>query len=48
MHLAQLYGIAMGLDIKDIVIDAHQVKVDPVIKKIEEAFKEQDIITGGE
>jgi len=48
LHLAQLLGLAMDLDIRDIVIDAHKIKVDPVIRKIEESLAEKDITIGGE
>ncbi|HIH61213.1 MAG TPA: CoB--CoM heterodisulfide reductase subunit B [Methanobacteriales archaeon] len=48
LHLAQLLGLAMDLDIRDIVIDAHNIKVDPVIRKIEESLAEKDITIGGE
>ena len=40
-HLAQLYGLAMGLDKDDLTMDAQQISADPVIKKL-------DVITGGE
>ncbi|MCE5213497.1 MAG: CoB--CoM heterodisulfide reductase subunit B [Methanobacterium sp.] len=40
-HLAQLYGLAMGLSKDDITVDAHQINTDPALSKL-------DIITGGE
>lgn len=40
-HLAQLYGLAMGLSKDDITVDAHQISADPALAKLDE-------ITGGE
>jgi heterodisulfide reductase subunit B len=40
-HLAQLYGLAMGLKPEDLTVDAHQISTDPAIAKL-------DVITGGE
>jgi heterodisulfide reductase subunit B2 len=40
-HLAQLYGLAMGLKKEDLTVDAHMTSTDPAIKKLDE-------ITGGE
>ncbi len=40
-HLAQLYGLAMGLSPEELTVDAHQISADPAIEKL-------DIITGGE
>lgn len=40
-HLAQLYGLAMGLTKEDITVDAHQISADPALAKLDE-------ITGGE
>ncbi|AEG18566.1 CoB--CoM heterodisulfide reductase subunit B [Methanobacterium paludis] len=40
-HLAQLYGLAMGLSPEEITVDVQQISADPAIKKL-------DIITGGE
>lgn len=40
-HLAQLYGLAMGLSKDDITVDAHQISTDPALAKL-------DVITGGE
>lgn len=41
LHLAQLYGLAMGLDKDDLTIDAQQISSDPLIQKL-------DLTTGGE
>lgn len=40
-HLAQLYGLAMGLSREDITIDAQQISAEPAMAKLDE-------ITGGE
>lgn len=40
-HLAQLYGLAMGLSAEDLTVDAHQISTDPALAKLDE-------ITGGE
>lgn len=40
-HLAQLYGMAMGVSKEDLTVDAHQISTDPALKKLDE-------ITGGE
>ncbi len=40
-HLAQLYGLAMGLTPDELTVDAHQITTDPALAKL-------DIITGGE
>lgn len=40
-HLAQLYGLAMGLKPEELTVDAHQISTDPAIAKL-------DVITGGE
>ncbi|MCE7697924.1 MAG: CoB--CoM heterodisulfide reductase subunit B [Methanobacterium paludis] len=40
-HLAQLYGLAMGLSPEELTVDVQQISADPAIKKL-------DIITGGE
>ena len=40
-HLAQLYGLAMGLSAEDLTVDAHQISTDPALSKL-------DQITGGE
>ena len=40
-HLAQLYGMAMGVSKDDLTVDAHQISTDPALKKLDE-------ITGGE
>jgi len=40
-HLAQLYGLAMGLKPEDLTVDAHQISTDSAIAKL-------DVITGGE
>lgn len=40
-HLAQLYGLAMGLTREDITIDAQQIDAEPAMAKLDE-------ITGGE
>ncbi|BDZ69171.1 CoB--CoM heterodisulfide reductase subunit B [Methanobacterium ferruginis] len=40
-HLAQLYGLAMGVPVEDLTVDAHQISADPALQKL-------DIITGGE
>ncbi|WP_321422193.1 CoB--CoM heterodisulfide reductase subunit B [uncultured Methanobacterium sp.] len=40
-HLAQLYGLAMGVSKEDLTVDAHQISTDPALKKLDE-------ITGGE
>jgi heterodisulfide reductase subunit B2 len=40
-HLAQLYGLAMGLKREDLTVDAHLTSTDSAIKKLDE-------ITGGE
>lgn len=40
-HLAQLYGLAMGVSKDDLTVDAHITSTDPAIKKLDE-------ITGGE
>jgi heterodisulfide reductase subunit B len=40
-HLAQLYGLAMGLKREDLTVDAHITSTDPALKKLDE-------ITGGE
>lgn len=40
-HLAQLYGLAMGLSAEDLTVDAHQISTDPALAKL-------DQITGGE
>ncbi|SCG86044.1 CoB--CoM heterodisulfide reductase subunit B [Methanobacterium congolense] len=40
-HLAQLYGLAMGLKPEELTVDAHLISTDPAIAKL-------DVITGGE
>ena len=40
-HLAQLYGLAMGLSPEEVTVDVQQISADPAIEKL-------DIITGGE
>lgn len=40
-HLAQLYGLAMGVSKDDLTVDAHQISADPALAKLDE-------ITGGE
>ena len=40
-HLAQLYGLAMGLSPEELTVDVQQISADPAIKKL-------DVITGGE
>ncbi len=40
-HLAQLYGLAMGVSKEDLTVDAHQISTDPALQKLDE-------ITGGE
>lgn len=40
-HLAQLYGLAMGVSKEDLTVDAHQISTDPALAKLDE-------ITGGE
>lgn len=40
-HLAQLYGLAMGLKPEELTVDAHQISTDPALAKL-------DVITGGE
>ncbi len=40
-HLAQLYGMAMGVSKEDLTVDAHQISADPALRKLDE-------ITGGE
>lgn len=40
-HLAQLYGLAMGVSKEELTVDAHQISTDPAIAKLDE-------ITGGE
>ena len=40
-HLAQLYGLAMGLSREDITIDAQQISAEPAMAKLDE-------MTGGE
>lgn len=47
-HLAQLYGMAMGVSIDDLTVDAHQVCVDSALEKCEEGLISSDEITGGE
>ena len=32
-HLAQLYGMAMGVSKDDLTVDAHQISTDPALKK---------------
>ncbi len=46
-HLAQLYGLAMGLSADDLTVDAHQICVDSALEKCAE-IEEMDQITGGE
>jgi heterodisulfide reductase subunit B2 len=46
-HLAQLYGLAMGLGGDELTLDAHQICTDDAIKKCLD-FSEMDEITGGE
>ena len=40
-HLAQLYGLAMGVSKEELTVDAHQISTDPALAKLDE-------ITGGE
>ena len=40
-HLAQLYGLAMGVSKDELTVDAHQISADPALAKLDE-------ITGGE
>ncbi len=40
-HLAQIYGLAMGLSREDITIDAQQISAEPAMAKLDE-------MTGGE
>ncbi|WJI10147.1 CoB--CoM heterodisulfide reductase subunit B [Methanobacterium sp. CWC-01] len=47
-HLAQLYGMAMGVSIDDLTVDAHQICVDSALEKCEEGLISSDEITGGE
>ena len=47
-HLAQLYGLAMGLSPEDLTVDAHQICVDSALEKCEANIEELDKITGGE
>jgi len=35
-HLAQLYGMAMGVSKDDLTVDAHQISTDPALKKLDE------------
>lgn len=45
-HLAQLLGLAMGLDEEDLTFDAQQICADDVLKNCK--LNELDVITGGE
>ncbi len=47
-HLAQLYGLAMGLSAEDLTVDAHQVCVDSALEKCVAEIDELDKVTGGE
>jgi heterodisulfide reductase subunit B2 len=52
-HLAQLYGMAMGVSKEDLTVDAHQICVDSALEKCEEGYisaevEELDKVTGGE
>jgi heterodisulfide reductase subunit B2 len=52
-HLAQLYGMAMGLSPDELTVDAHQICVDSALEKCEEGYisaevDELDKVTGGE
>jgi len=48
-HLAQLYGLSMGLKPEDLTVDAHQVCVDSALEKCSlEGIENLDKITGGE
>ena len=47
-HLAQLYGLAMGLSAEDLTVDAHQVCVDSALDKCVAEIDKLDKITGGE
>lgn len=46
-HLAQLFGLAMGLAGDELTLDTHQICTDDAIKKCMD-FSELDEITGGE
>jgi len=41
-HLAQLYGMAMGVSVDDLTVDAHQVCVDSALEKCEENLSTLD------
>jgi heterodisulfide reductase subunit B len=52
-HLAQLYGLAMGVSKENLTVDAHQICVDSALEKCEEGYisaevEELDKVTGGE